>query len=144
MGIFGTTCPRFIYNHGGGGEVTVDLTYGIIQRSEPTTDYVEQRSAITGDRDLLARGTHWEVEVKYHLYKHTTAPTPAGKYSTIATYKGRLVTLYLHADGAPFYKTGTTDALFVLKEITPFFLTTTDYKDGLILLFVSADTVLQA
>ena len=144
MGIFGTTCPRFVYNHGGGGEVTVDLTYGIITRSEPQAEYLEQKSEITGNRDLIPRGTHWEVEVRYHLYKHTTSPTPAQKYTTITTYKGRQVTLYLHADGAPFYTSGTTDAHFVLKEVTPFHLTTTDYKDGLLLLFVSADTVLQA
>lgn len=139
MGIFGTTAPKFIFSG-----TTVNLTYGIITKSEPVTEYIEQKSEITGNRDLISRGTHWTVEIRYHLYKHTTAPTPAAFYTTLTSYKGKQVSLYLHADGAQFYTAAATDAHFVLKEITPFYLTTTDYKDALILLFESVDTILQS
>jgi hypothetical protein len=113
----------------------------MVTRSEPRTEYLEQKSEITGDRAFIPRGTHWAVEVKYHLYKHTTSPTPQTKYETIASYKGIPVTLYLHNDGPQFLHSASADALFVLKELTPFYLTTTDYKDGLLLLFESIMTI---
>ena len=145
MGIFGTTAPKFVYAHGGGGsEVTVPLTYSTIVTSEPTTDYVEQKSSLTGDRALISRGTHWVVEIKVNLWKYTTSPTPGEKYSTIAAYKGKLVSLWLHADGPQFYKSAGVDALFMLKEITPSFITDTDFKDVILLRFESTDTILQA
>ena len=144
MSIFGTTQSKFVYDHGGGGEVTVDLPYSKIVTSEPTTDYVEQKSQLDGEREFLPRGTHWVVELEVHIWKHTTAPTPSEKYSAIVAYKGLPVSLWLHSDGSPFYKSVGVDALFVLKEVTPKYATDTDYKDYLLLHFESADTILQA
>jgi len=144
VGIFGTTSPKFVYAHGEGGEVTVNLPYSTIVTSEPATDYVEQKSALSGDRTFLPRGTHWVVEIKINLWKHTTSPTPGEQYAAITAYKGMLVSLWLHADGEQFYKSAGVDALFLLREITPSFITDTDFKDVILLRFESTDTILQA
>lgn len=145
MGIFGLTFPRFQYLPDADPAVAVvSLTYGLIVRSEPMPEYVEQKSQIDSAREFIHRGTHWVVEIKYHLYKHTTAPTPTERYTELVGYKGKEVYLWLHNDGSPFYTASSyTKALFCLKEVLPGFLTTTDYKDVLTLVFESVDTILQ-
>ena len=142
MGIYGTTESKFVYDHGGGGEVTVALPYSEIVMSEPSTEYLEQKSTLTGDREFIARGTHWTVEIKVNLWKYTS-PTPATKYATIMTYRGKKVCLWLHTDGNPFRKSAGVDALFQLKEVTPSWIVDTDFKDVLLLHFESIDPIYQ-
>lgn len=139
MGIFGTTEPKYITVV---GSTTVALPYSQVISSEPSTDYVEQRSELTGERQFLPRGTHWVVEIQVNLWKYSS-PTPATKYATIAGHRGAKVYLYLHSDGNPFYKSAGVSAAFVLKEVSPKWVTDTDYKDILILRFESADTIYQ-
>jgi hypothetical protein len=145
MGISGTTCPKFQYLPDADPLMVVfPLPYGRLMRSEPTTDYVEHKSQLDGAKEFVPRGTHWVIEIKYHLYKHTTAPTSMDQYNAICVYKSKEVYLYLHSDGAPFYTaTGYVKALFVLKEIIPYELTTAGHEDALTLIFESVDTILQ-
>lgn len=140
MSVFGNSYPQFIYFHGVTGEVVVPLPYAIVTRSDPETEVVEFTSEIDGQRVVMDRGTHWVVEMKYLLFKETDART---KYEVFQYYKNLPVSLFIHADGYPFYRSSNhlLDALFVLTEVEPFLLTTTDYKDGLNLTFRSLNPV---
>jgi len=144
MSIFGTTYPRLSYLEDDDPEhVSIALTYGIIESSEPMTDYLEQESQIDGEREMVLRGTHWRVVIKYHLFKHTTSPSPTDKYNELCSYKGKRMYIYLHNDGPPFYHTGYTKAGFCLKEVNPYYLDTVQYREACTLVFESMDTIHQ-
>jgi hypothetical protein len=64
-------------------------------------------------------------------------------YQQLASYKGSLVSLWLHSDGQPFMKTVSDDALFLLRDITAFYLTDNYQHDGVLLEFESVDPILQ-
>jgi hypothetical protein len=100
---------------------------------EPLTDYVEHVSEIDGQRGFEARGTFWSVKIAVNLFKYSN---PTTTFQAIIGFKGTAVVLYPHRDGREFQ-----DILFILKEVKPFFLTTTDYKDGLMLEFESMTVV---
>jgi hypothetical protein len=139
MSIFGTQAPMFVYNHGSSGEEAVLLDNAVIVRNEPAYDYVEHKSQIDGSKILFKRAKHYEVEIRLNLFKYSN---PTGKFNTIANYEGKPVTLWLHRDGAQYKQTDDeTDALFVLREVNPFYLNNTDYKDGLVLIFQSIDPI---
>jgi len=123
--IFGYQAPRMIHN-----TTTVDLDHAKVISEEPTTDYVENVSQIDGQRSFANRGTSWTVKILVYLFKYAD---PLATYQSIVAYKGLQVTLLPHRDGREFEGTS-----FILKEVTPFFMATTDYKDGLILEFQSA------
>ena len=79
--------------------------------------------------------------IKVQVPTPETASNP-GVYETyqqIVGYIGKNVTLYLHRDGLPFLGSLTEDCLFTLKEVAPFFLTTTDFKDAAILTFENVE-----
>ena len=134
--IFGIGSPRFIYNHTLPGEVTVDLDNAKILDFTPETEYVEQVSLIDGQTERFSRGASWTVRILIHLFKYTD---PTAIYQTIAGYIGKNVTLYMHRDGLPFLGSLMGDCLFTLKEVAPFFLTTTDFKDVAILTFENVE-----
>jgi len=144
MSIFGTTCPAFQYlEDEDPAMVSITLLYGIIESSEVMTNYLEQESQIDGEREMVPRGTHWRVVIKYHLFKHTTNPTPTDMYNTLCEYKGKRVYLWLHQGGRAFYHTGYTKAGFCLKEVNPYYLDTVEYRDVCTLVFESLDTINQ-
>jgi hypothetical protein len=132
----GTGIAKMIYDRGGAGEVVIPLPHARDIRQEPVSEYIQNESELDTQRDSIFRGTHWRVEMVYHLYKEAD---PVTKYLVFATYKGTPVTLYLRDTGKPFseQEDANTDALFILREMTPINLTSTDYKDGLLLTFES-------
>ncbi len=137
--IFGITSPKYIYDRGGAGEVEVLLNHIVLLRSEPETEYVDLQSEIDGFRDSTLRARHWIVEMKVYLYKYAD---PAQKFADIMAHMGKSVSLWLHRDGDPFLQAdGTTDARFTLREVTPIYIETVQYRDGAILLFRSVDPV---
>jgi hypothetical protein len=137
-GIFGLLAPKFVST--GESPITVNLDYADIVKNEPVTDYVELPSEITGERAFIKRGTHYEVQFKINLYKYSN---PASKYADIMTYHGSTVTLWLHRDGGAYQTGSSTDALFLLKEVEPFFYESKDYPDYLLLTFVSVNVIVR-
>ena len=139
--IFGVNPPQFIYDRGGANEVTVPLPYVNNDiRSEPATELVSSESDIDGQRESYLRGSHWVVEMTYNLHKELDA---AHKYGVLSSWKGYAVTLYLHDDGDPFFQAGDhdADALFILKEVIPSYITTTGFADVVTLRFESESPV---
>jgi hypothetical protein len=138
--ILGTGVPQIVYDRGGAGEVTISLPYSLITSSEPDTDLQVNESDIDGTREVYDRGTHWTVEILYHLYKEAD---PITKYGVLTSYKNTPVTFYLHDDASPFTQAADpdADAMFVLKEVEPFYLESARYKDGLRLTFESMQPV---
>ena len=137
MSIHGTQGPRFIYHRGAGDAVSVDLDFALVTELTPSTEYIEHESEIALDRALIFRAERWRVAITLNLWKYAS---PSTKYSTICAYKGKAVSLYRFRDGNPFRLNATTDMLFMLTDVVPVHLTTTDYKDGLTLVFESLTT----
>lgn len=137
--IFGTQCPKFIYDEGGPFQKIVTLTYGSVVSNEAVTDYEEQKSEINGDRDFIPRGKHRQVEIVYNLFKEGTAA--ARVFNTLDHFQGSKVHLWLHSDGKRFEQSPGVAANFMLKEVQPFYLETATYKDAVRLIFVSCDPV---
>lgn len=132
MGIFGTTAPRFIFHDGLSDEATVDIDNARLLDAEPETEYVELISELDGSVSFHAPKVSWRVRILVHLFKYGN---PSTAYSTFTALKGHFGTLFLHRDGSQFPDASTT---FVVKDVSPFFLTTTDFKDAVVLLFESA------
>jgi hypothetical protein len=139
-GIWGVLAPKFVFDYGEGGEVTVNLDYAKVLSCQPETDYIEHKSGITGERAFIKRATHYEVQIAVNLFKYSN---PASKYGDIMTYHGAAVTLWLHRDGEEFKSGSSDDALFLLKEVEPFFHDMPNYPDYLVLTFVSLNPVVR-
>jgi len=152
MALRGTGEPKFVYDHGGGGEVTVLLSNIEYLENKPIFKYIEHESEIDLDRKFEKRGQHRLVRFKMHVYKYGM-PEPIdmdlvkAKFDEIIAYNksGDLVSLWLHRDGDQFkqanWATVADDALFILHSYQEIYLKTADYKDGLILEFRSVNPV---
>lgn len=139
MAINGTGAPKFVYNYGGTGAVTVALDNAKDMKVEYKHDYIEHESEIDGERDAYLKSVHVRFTIILHLYKYSN---PASKLATLNSYKGLKVSLWEHSDGNPFYKdTSGGAALFLLKEVHPFYLEDVTYKDAVKLVFESMNKV---
>jgi hypothetical protein len=134
--IFGRLPPRFVFNHDQPGEVVVDLDYSVVTAMTPHTEWLEHVDELSLDRCFVYRRTAWTISVALNLYKYAD---PEQKYRDIAAFIGERVSFYRHREAVPMRASPVTNAdmLFVLKELVPFFITNTDYKDGLRLVFES-------
>lgn len=139
MAINGTGAPKFVYNYGETGAVTVALDYARDTKAEYIHDYIEHESELDGEREAYLKSVHVRFTVILNLYKYTN---PNSKLATLNTYKGLKVSLWEHTDGNPFYKnTSGGTALFLLKEVHPFYLEDVTYKDAVKLVFESMNKV---
>lgn len=138
MSIFGTTNPQFVYDHGGAGEVTIDLPRAVITKMRVKDQYHEHRSELDLDREFLHVSTHWEVSVRVNFGKFGS---PLAGFQELAAYKGSLVSLWLFSDGVQFMKSETEDALFLLRNVTPIYLTDNYQHDAVVLDFESVDPI---
>lgn len=117
MGMLGVSYPKFVYDRGGASEATVLLPYSQYKANDSETRYIEHESEIDLNREAVKLGTHKVIELDYLLYKEVD---PSAKYTEINAYHGLKVTFYLHEDGAQYKQADDSDALFVLKEVTPY------------------------
>ena len=138
MSLWGTTAPRFIYHDNVTGEATVELDNARVLDVEPVTDYIELVSQIDGTSEMEGRGTAWTVRILVHLFKYAD---PAAAYAAIVSCRGHFGTLWLHRDGNQFPDAQTT---FTLKDVAPFHLTTTTFKDAAVLTFETATEFIRA
>jgi hypothetical protein len=130
MALFGTGSPKIITS--GGSEIA--LTYAKVLKDGPAWDTIYHENPISGERVLVRSKYHWEYEIQLNLYKFAV---PATTFTTIYGALYDEVQLFRHNDGEPVCDVNGTTVSFWFKEIVPFYLTTTDYKDAAILKFVS-------
>lgn len=122
-------------------EITVLLDYWVYGDNKPEANYVIHESEIDGEKEYIARGTHFKFEGEINLWKYGTEAQIKSKYDEIIWFLGRKVSLWQHRDGDQFKKTNGNDALFVMKEVIPYYKRTTDYLDALIITFESCSPV---
>ena len=142
MAMLGTGSPKWVFDRGGGSEFTILFDYIYDHNFEPKTIYVEHESELDIERDFILKGSHWTFDFKMNLYKYSDdLSVVLAKHDEINDYKGQKGTLWMHRDGSQFKKSDGSDALFVLKEIIPFYRETRRYKDALYIKFESCSPV---
>lgn len=134
--ITGTREPKFLDQSGN----TVLLEYAKILEDAPSYRIIEQESVLTNYINDIHVGLHWIFQVRIHLFKHgpNTAIT---KYQELASYLGSDVYLWRHKEGNAFQDSSGSNILFRVKEVTPAYLETGDFKDIITITFRSKDLV---
>lgn len=134
MSIHGEEAPKIITS----GSDTINLDYVKVIKDEEDYKEVISKSKVEGIRTILHRGYHYDFHLKMHLYKYGD---PGEKYIELKAALGDTVTLYRHRDGDPCKNPDGDSAGFVFIELIPFHLTEIDFKDGLILKFMSTEKI---
>lgn len=138
MAIFGTGEPVWVYDRGGVNEHTITFSYAYEINFQPDTVYIEHESEIDLERDFIFRGSHYTLDFKINLYKYSN---PLTTFNDIIAYKKLKGSLYLHNGGKLLKKSDNTDALFILKDVVPFYLETVQWRDGLYITLESCSPV---
>lgn len=134
-GIHGILAPKIITS----GAVTINLDYVEVIKDEYEFINTKKKSRVEGKRTIINRGYHHNFHLRMHLYKHGS--NAHDKYFELVGIIGDTVTLYRHRDGNPCKDPDGNNAEYVFIELIPYFITTSDYKDGLILKFKSAEKI---
>ena len=133
--LFGVKSPKF-KNILTGKEVI--MQYVTIKENKPEVKYFDHESSIDCERDYRLKAVHKDHSWNMNLYKY---PDPVAKYNEIMANLGQKVILWKHQDRNP-YKTKTgADAVFLFYDFEEYYITTTDYKDGLTLIFKSMNPI---
>jgi hypothetical protein len=133
--IFGIQNPKIIDS----GANTILLDNVVVLVDEPITYKLIHQSPLNGNRNVVHRGKRWTYEIRYHLFKQST--DHATIFETLYDLLGTEVTLYRHRDKNPFQDTTGTVVPFIFKEINPVYVETVNYRDALILKFISTKFV---
>lgn len=141
--ITGNRPPKWVFDRGGMNEFTINFDYVYDVELKPDTNYLESESEIDIERDYFLKGSHYEFSFKMNLYKYslTSLTELKNKRDAILAYKGLKGTLWQHRDGEQFKKADESDALFILKEVVPFYRDTVKLRDGLYVVFQSCSPV---
>lgn len=132
--IFGGLAPKFQVS-----STDILLDFAVIEKDEPDYKNVMHESELDRTRNFITRPAHHVFEVVVHLHKYAD---PKAKYDEImAQLTVQTCKVWRHRDYQPFQTPAGADALFVLIEAQPFYITTSDYADGLRLKFISVDTI---
>ncbi|MGE5353920.1 MAG: hypothetical protein ACM3P0_17670 [Acidobacteriota bacterium] len=136
--IWGSAAPKFIYDMGGANETEVLLDRWITIEDEPEAKEVILESELEADRDISHKGSYWTFSGKLYLFKYND---PLSKFNEVYQFLNQKVVLYKHRDGEPFKDKDGNNALFFIEEITPKNMTTLDYRDVLIIKFISLKAI---
>lgn len=133
--IFGIAQPKFESLTG----TAVLLDSSVVLKDEPVWNVDEIESEIDNQKYFINRGFHWEFKVKIHLYKYPSiyGISVLNKFNEIMAYLFEDVYLYRHRDKDALQDSSGNEIPFTLVEAYPIYITRTDFKDGLILLFKS-------
>jgi len=138
MSLFGTEYPKFI-----GNPTTtrneILLEHSVILKDEPQTDIYSSKSIKTGKRVFINAGRHWTFQVKVLLWKYAD---PSAKYAEIKAYETLDVEVYRHSDSYPIIDTYGNEGIFVLVSVDEDYFERVNYKDVLILTFLSKEKIL--
>jgi hypothetical protein len=130
MAIFGTAAPKI-------GSVNID--YAVVEAFEPEFDGIIHKSEISGDKVVINSSRHLNVEIIVNLWKEGN---PTTKYNTIRGLLDTEQDFYLHRDGTAVRNAANTaNAKFLVKEVTPFYLETAQYRDRLRIVLESMERV---
>ena len=142
MAIFGKQAPKWVFDLGGANEHAILFDFVYDRKFEPKDVYVEHESELNLERDVIFKGTHWTFEFKINLYKYSDdVSIVKSKFDEINSYKGKSGVLWLHRDGMQLKKADGTDALFLLREVVPFYRETRKFRDALYVKFTSLSPV---
>ncbi|MEW6507175.1 MAG: hypothetical protein AB1432_05460 [Bacteroidota bacterium] len=141
--INGIRPPKWTYDRGGANEFTINFDYVYDVQLSPETIYLNSESEIDAERDYFLKGSHYEFSFKMNLYKYalTNVTELKNKRDSIIAYKGLKGTLWQHRDGNQFKKSDGSDALFLLKDVIPFYRETVKFRDALNIIFQSCSPV---
>jgi len=136
--IFGVGSPKFVYTSEENIETTVLLGHAVVTRNDPAVKKIVHESELGCDRTFIPLGEGRELEIRVNLFRFSN---PRSKLQEIMQYKNKLVKLWLHDDGEPYKDSSGNAVLFYIDEATPIYWESLDYKDMLILKFLSTAAV---
>jgi len=131
--IFGVQHPAFKV-----GSTQIDLNYAVVMKDEPVWNVRTQESEIDFQRSITVLNYYWIYKVKIFLYKYAN---PTAKLNELMPYLFSEVNLLRHIEHTAIENSNGQPAKFVIEKITPIYLKTSDYKDGLIILFKSEEEI---
>lgn len=134
--ITGTREPKFVDQSSN----TVLLEYGKIIANEPIYRSIEQESVLNNYINDIHIGVHWNFTVRIHLYKQGGG-TAITKYQELISYLGSDVYVWQHKEGNAFQDSDGDNVLFRVKEVTPAYFETADFKDIIIISFRSKNLI---
>lgn len=137
--LFGNSAPKFIFDPDG-ENITVLLDYIVTLEDRPEEDYLIHESVFTKHRSFILKGKNWIYRCKLHLYKYTGV-TPQVKYAELKQYEGSAVRFYRHRDGDYLKDSTGAEVQMFLQSVDESYYQTSDYKDLLLLKFISTEYV---
>lgn len=129
--LFGSTAPKFVIT----GPDTLLLDYVVVEKDEPVLDMIEQESVITGKRDFIIKGKHWEYHLRQHIFKMTGGVDKTYYQDVKTNFEGQTGSLYRHRDSTAF------TAQFILYSVEEYYLSKYKQEDIIIYKFKSVDYV---
>lgn len=133
--IFGNKAPKIEVSG-----VKVLLDFAVIERDETDRKDIIHESNLGRARKIITKPDHHDFVVVIHLHRYND---PQAKYDEIVAHlNSKIVKLWRHRDGLAFVKNGTSnEADFWFESYQELYITTTDYADGLRLMFRSIDLI---
>jgi len=131
--IFGNAAPKFQVS-----AVDVLLDFAVIEKDEVDYKTIDHESGLNRARKFITKPEHHIFQVLIHLHKYQD---PKAKHDEIIAHLNATCQLWRHRDGQAFQDTSSADANFIFIEYQHVYITTTDYADGLRLLFKSIDVI---
>lgn len=131
--IFGISKPKFVFN-----STDYFLDYSVLSPNFSIPQSVEQTSVITGHRELVEKGDYAEFTVLVHLHKYAD---PRAKFEELYPAYRKSVKFYPHRDGEALKDVNGDDALFIVSEMKPGYLSNLVNFDILTITFKSKDYI---
>lgn len=132
--IFGNQAPKFQVS-----ATDVLLDYAVIEVDDIDYATLMNESKLDRQRDFITRPRHHIFQVLIHLHRYQS---PKAKFDEIVAHLGTATCqLWRHRDAQAFQDTGSNDANFIFFSYQSLYITTTDYADGLRLVFRSAEAI---
>lgn len=120
-----------------GGISDVEIQYSLLDPTYLSPEVAEQRSALTGNRLFIARGSRAHFSVFVHLFKYND---PAAKLSELMDYEGLVINaFYPFADGDPIKTRSGENARFMILNVKPFYLTNRNQYDVCLITLISIE-----
>lgn len=131
---YGTAAPKFVTQGGN----SVLLNHARILSDYPEYDNNEQPSVVNGYINHIHNGYHWVYAIRIFVYKESES---IAKSNELLPFLGSDVFLYRHREAYPFKDKDGNNVLFRVKEVTPGYLNTPDYKDVIDIVFKSTNYI---
>jgi hypothetical protein len=131
--IFGNAKPKFVYS-----AVEYMLDYSTLEGEFSVPQSQEQQSVLNGHRELVETGDYAEFTVLVHLHKYAN---PRAKFEELYTAYRKSVKFYPHRDGTALKDMNGDDALFIVTEMRPGYISNIVNYDILTIVFKSKDYV---